>query len=63
MISSSAAYGELKLRLRRVHTLGSVVGLLGWDEQVNLPAGAAEQRAAQLSLIAELVHAEATASG
>ena len=61
MISSSAAYGELRRRLRRVHTLGSVAGLLGWDEQVNLPPGAAGQRGGQSALLAELMHAEGTA--
>ncbi len=60
MISSSACHGELKKRLRRVHTLGTVAGLLGWDEQVNLPPGAAGQRGEQSALIAELHHAEGT---
>ena len=55
-----AAYFELRAQLKRVHVLGSVGGLLGWDEQVNLPAGAAGQRAEQSSLLAELAHAEAT---
>lgn len=49
---------ELTARLRRVHVLGSVAGLLGWDEQVNLPPGAAEQRGEQMGLLAELAHAE-----
>ncbi len=31
-------------------------GLLGWDEQVNLPSDSADQRAEQLALIAELQH-------
>jgi carboxypeptidase Taq len=60
MATDLAAYAELRARLKRVHLLGSVGGLLGWDEQVNLPAGAAGQRAEQSSLLAELAHAEAT---
>lgn len=60
MANELAAFAELRTRLRRVHVLGSVGGLLGWDEQVNLPAGAAEQRGEQSSLVAELAHAEAT---
>lgn len=60
MANDLAAYAELRARLKRVHVLGSVGGLLGWDEQVNLPAGAAEQRGEQSSLLAELAHAEAT---
>ncbi len=59
----SAKLSDLTARLRRVHVLGSVAGLLGWDEQVNLPPGAAEQRGEQMGLLAELAHAEATAPG
>ncbi len=61
MRTSSPAYPELLARLRRIHVLGTVTGVLGWDEQVNLPPGAAERRGEQLSLLAELAHAEATA--
>ncbi len=60
LFPAEAAISELTARLRRVHVLGSVSGLLGWDEQVNLPSGAATQRGAQLALLAELGHAEAT---
>jgi carboxypeptidase Taq len=60
MANELAAYTELRARLRRVHVLGSVAGLLGWDEQVNLPPGAAAQRGEQMALMAELAHAEAT---
>ena len=31
------AYQELVSHLKRVHSLGSIGELLGWDEQVNLP--------------------------
>jgi carboxypeptidase Taq len=61
MANELAAYAELRARLKRVHVLGSVGGLLGWDEQVNLPTGAAAQRGEQMALVAELAHAEATA--
>jgi carboxypeptidase Taq len=56
-----AAYSELRARLRRVHVLCTVSGLLGWDEQVNLPPAAATQRGEQHSLLAELLHAAASA--
>lgn len=56
-----AAYVELTARLKRLHTLGTVSGLLGWDEQVNLPPESADQRAEQMALLAELSHAEASA--
>lgn len=54
------AYAELVTRLRRVHVLGSVGELLGWDEQVNLPADSSDQRAEQHAAIAETTHAAAS---
>jgi len=57
-MKADATYSELLERLRRMHTLFSVADLLTWDEQVNLPPGAAASRASQLSLLAELQHVE-----
>jgi carboxypeptidase Taq len=57
----TSAYVELVARLRRRHTLGTVAGLLGWDEQVNLPPDSADQRAEQHALLAELIQAETAA--
>ena len=51
------AFTELTGLLKRAHVLGTVGDLLGWDEQVNLPAGAADQRGVQQALLAELQHA------
>ncbi len=56
-VSVTEPYQELIERIQRAQTLGSISGLLGWDEQVNLPPGAAEQRAAQLAVLAELQQA------
>ncbi len=56
-MSTDAAYGELTSWIKRVHALGTVGELLGWDEQVNLPPGAAEQRAGQSAALAEAAHA------
>jgi carboxypeptidase Taq len=53
------AYTELVERLRRIHLLGSVGELLAWDEQVNLPAGSADQRSEQLAALADVTHAAA----
>src|SRR3954464_5845665 len=53
-------FSDLVARVRRAHTLGTVGDVLGWDEQVNLPPGAAEQRAAQDAALAEGVHAAAS---
>lgn len=60
-MSTDAAMAELIALLQRTHTLATVGELLGWDEQVNLPPGAAEQRAAQHAVVAEAVHAAASA--
>ena len=49
--------------VQRAHMLGTVGELLGWDEQVNLPPGAAEQRAAQHAALAEAQHAAASERG
>jgi len=54
------ALAELTTLLKRAHALGTVGELLGWDEQVNLPSGAGEQRAAQHAALAEAVHAAAS---
>lgn len=60
MTPIAAAYSELIALLRRVHTLDSVAQLLAWDEQVNLPADSADQRAEQQAAMAETQHAAAT---
>ncbi len=54
------AYDPLISHLKRAHHLGTISGLLGWDEQVFLPADSTDQRADQLALMAELHHAAAT---
>ena len=56
-VSISSSFAELVERIQRARTLNAVSDLLGWDEQVNLPPGAAEQRAAQLAVMAEVQHA------
>ena len=53
-------YAELLSHLKRAHVLGTVSGLLGWDEQVNLPPDSADLRAQQLAVVAELQHAAAS---
>jgi len=53
-------FAELVALVKRAHTLGTVSGLLSWDEQVNLPAGAAEQRAGQHAVLAEVQHTAAS---
>ena len=57
---SNDAYQRLNDKLKRIHTLGSVSGLLGWDELVNLPPDSADQRQEQSAVLAEIGHGEAT---
>jgi carboxypeptidase Taq len=59
-MTTEAALAELKELVQRAHTLGTIGDLLGWDEQVNLPEGAAEQRAQQRAVLAEAEHAAAS---
>ncbi len=59
-MTCAAALNELVSLVKRAHVFSTVGDLLAWDEQVNLPAGAAEQRAAQQSLLAETQHAAAS---
>ncbi len=59
-MTTNEAYADLVARLKRVHLLGSVGELLGWDEQVNLPPDSADQRAAQRAVLAEAEHAAAS---
>ncbi|HTX65318.1 MAG TPA: carboxypeptidase M32, partial [Opitutaceae bacterium] len=59
-MTNDTAYAELVSRLKRAHVLGTINGLLGWDEQVNLPADSADLRAEQLAAMAELQHAAAS---
>lgn len=53
---SDAASADLVRRLKRADLHGSVLGLLQWDEQVNLPPDSGDRRAEQLALLAELHH-------
>lgn len=57
------SYDSLVAKLKRAHLLSTVGGLLGWDEQVNLPPDSADQRGEQLALLAELQHAAASDAG
>ena len=59
-MTTETACAELVSRLKRIHVLGTVNGLLGWDEQVNLPPDSADLRAEQLALMAEVQHAAAS---
>lgn len=51
---------ELRQCLQRAATIATVADLLSWDEQVNLPPGAAGRRGQQASVLADLFHAAAS---
>jgi len=60
--SALADYAQLLTHLGRIHKLETIAQLLGWDEQVNLPSGSADLRAEQHAVLAETIHAAASAS-
>lgn len=53
-------YTDLLEALQNTYWLRSTLGLLGWDEQVNLPPGSAEHRGGQNAFLADLHHREFT---
>lgn len=59
--TTSKDYTELTALLRDAATLASVGGLLGWDQETYMPAGAAPARARQAALLARIHHERATA--
>eukprot|EP00808_Paulinella_micropora_P015063 g23630.t1 len=56
----TSSYDELCDRLREINVLGGVSGLLGWDEQVMMPQGAAALRAKQSSALAGVLYEKST---
>jgi len=59
-MTATKSYNELAANLLRLRTPRSIQSLIGWDEQVNLPSGAADLRALQFSEYGQIVHREAT---
>jgi len=55
-----STYKSLTSELKRIHALSQISGLLEWDEQVNLPENSGDFRAQQSSVMAGIVHREAT---
>ncbi len=49
-------YAALIARAREIRLLESVADLLGWDQEVVMPEGGADWRAAELELLARLAH-------
>ena len=53
-------YTELCKLMHAKGTLGSVAALVGWDQETYMPAGGANARAEQSSLLARLLHERAS---
>jgi len=47
---------QLKDILAEISDLGAAAALMGWDQQVNMPSGAAEARGNQLATLQTLIH-------
>lgn len=52
--------GKLRANYAENNLLNGISALLGWDQQVYMPAGGAEQRGAQMAYIGGLAHEKAT---
>src|SRR5690349_15986939 len=52
------SYEELLRRMKEIALLGNSCGVLGWDQEVNMPPANAPYRADQLSLLAGMVHSK-----
>uniref|UniRef100_A0A7S0JK37 Carboxypeptidase Taq n=1 Tax=Calcidiscus leptoporus TaxID=127549 RepID=A0A7S0JK37_9EUKA len=59
---SESSYSKLKSLLREVSALSEVQSILGYDEQVFMPDGAAASRAAQKGALAKILHDKSTGS-
>jgi len=55
-------YDQLLKHLERIFHINTACRLLDWDEQVNLPSGAADVRAQQSAVMSELRHQAATST-
>ncbi len=54
--SASTVYDQLRTLKREAATIGSIEGLISWDQETYMPAGAAQARSAQMGLLARLGH-------
>lgn len=52
----TSVWDELSQQIVELDTLAGIGGLLGWDQQVAMPSGAAGGRAQQSELIGRLYH-------
>jgi len=57
---SESKFAELRRRLAEISDLGKVMALLGWDQQVLMPAMAAPARAEQMATVGRIAHVKFT---
>ena len=62
MSNASESYRELITEVKELAVLESTLALLAWDERTYMPAGGAELRATQESLLARRMHEQFTSS-
>ncbi len=55
-MTAAATYERFLARVREISTLGSIGGLLGWDQETYMPPKGAEARSRQLALVAGMAH-------
>ncbi|MGP0629626.1 carboxypeptidase M32 [Nitrospina sp. 32_T5] len=60
--TSQEVYWQLVARLKEIHDLHSVMGILHWDQEVIMPAGGGDSRAQQLATLAGLAHDKFTSA-
>lgn len=60
MTATTESYNKLSLLCKDISNLSSILGLLGWDEQVMMPSGAAEFRGRQKAALTAIVHQKST---
>ena len=51
---------ELKEHSKKIHTFGSILGLLHWDLETNMPPGGIAPRTQQIALLSGHIHEEKT---
>ncbi|MEX0331151.1 MAG: carboxypeptidase M32 [Puniceicoccaceae bacterium] len=61
-MEANTDYTKLLEQLKRLNRLGSIGGIVGWDEQVNMPPESAPLRAEQRAVFTEIYHREASSS-
>jgi len=58
---NKAKYGELAGLCKEIETLNGIKGLLGFDEMVSMPSGAANSRNEQKSILSGVIYEKSTA--